>query len=71
LPKEDSEEIQAHDQLFASLDTGPAKPGLRSPITAHKNVSATGTIADSEQDALLEEDFIEAISLARLAARQR
>lgn len=68
LSKEDSEEIQAHDQLFARLDTGSAKPRRRNPIIAHQFVSDVGTIPDSEHEDLLEEDFMEAIALARLAA---
>ena len=69
LFKEDSEELHAHDQLFASLDAGPVTPGLRQAIVANKSFSDAKQKPTSEAEDTLEQDFMEAIVLAHLAAR--
>jgi hypothetical protein len=63
-PTREFEDTRAHDLLFASLDTGPVKPGLRSTRIALESVSDTRKIPLSEQDDLLGEDLMEAMAMA-------
>ena len=67
LPKEEFEENQARDQLFASLDESPAKPLVRSPNIARKFQSDATKKPASEAEDLLAEDLMDTIALAQLA----
>ena len=61
------EEIEGRDQLFASLATAPAKPGMAGSNITRKAKTDTLGLVDSEKEELLEEDLLEAIALYRIA----
>ena len=62
LLREDSEELQAHDQLLASYDAGPANRTFRNTFVASKHVSdATQKSASASEDPLAE-DLMEVIA---------
>ena len=69
LLKEDSEELQAHDQLLASYDAGPAKPTLRNTFVASKYVSDAKQKSASASENPLAEDLMEVIAAAHLVVR--
>ena len=71
LPKEDVEENQARDRLFATLDDGPARPLVKSPIISSKSQSDAKLKPASEAEDLLAEDFLDAIALAQLATHRQ
>ena len=67
--KEDSEELQAHDQLLASYDAGPLKPALKNAFLASKYVSDAKQKSASASEDALEKDLMEVIAAAHLVAR--
>ena len=71
LPKENLEENQSRDQLFANLDDGPAKPLVRSPMIASKSQSDAPKKSSSEAEDLLEEDLMDVIALDQLATHRQ
>ena len=69
LPQEYVAKNQAHDQLFASFDDGPAKLLVRNQITSSKSQSDAPKKSASVSEDLLDEDLMETIALANLTAR--
>ncbi|HUP78291.1 MAG TPA: matrixin family metalloprotease, partial [Pirellula sp.] len=69
LLKDGSDRLQAHDLLFASLGAGPVTTGPRQAIDVSKSLSDAKQKPALKTMEILEDDFVEAIAMERIAKR--